>query len=273
MKKHKDGFPIVDTFKAMPGARAGKLILLHKTNKTDARNRPYWLCQCECGNVKEVRQSNLSDGARGRKGGTRSCGCKAIEYFKNRNNRGIIIEDFSGIEFNGIKILSKTSIKDSNRSWYYKCECPNCKQPFLLSIRHIKDGYHAQSCGCLDNKSLNELAISEILKTKNIIFETQYKFIDCKNIISLPFDFYIENKYVIEFDGKQHFSPIDFFGGEESYQKRRNNDLIKNNYCFNNNIPIIRIPYDADYTLDDLKLETTRFLLTKENMESYYNRT
>ena len=48
-------------------------------------------------------------------------------------------------------------------------------------------------------------------------------------------------------------------------------NLIKNKYCFDNNIPLIRIPYNAEYTIDDLKLETTRFLLTPENEEEYYN--
>lgn len=273
MKLDKDGFPIVETFKAESGARAGKLVLLYKTQKTDAQNRPYWLCQCECGQKKEVRQSNLSAGARGKKGGTRSCGCKAIGIFKTRNNKGIINEDLSNTELNGIKILSKTTFKDSNRSWYYKCQCPYCKEPFLLSIRHLKDGYKAESCGCTTGKSLNEIAISEILINNNINYKTQYKFIDCKNIMPLPFDFYIEDKYIIEFDGKQHFSPVDFFGGEQSFIERRRNDLIKNHYCFNNNIPIIRIPYNADYQLTDLQLETTRFLLTPESEQVYYART
>ena len=49
-------------------------------------------------------------------------------------------------------------------------------------------------------------------------------------------------------------------------------DLIKNKYCFDNKIPLIRIPYDVDYTLNDLKLETTRFLLTPENEKEYYER-
>jgi hypothetical protein len=47
-------------------------------------------------------------------------------------------------------------------------------------------------------------------------------------------------------------------------------DLLKNKYCFDNNIPIIRIPYDADYTINDLKLETTKFLLIPENEGEYY---
>lgn len=90
----------------------------------------------------------------------------------------------------------------------------------------------------------------------------------------LRFDFYIKNKYIIEYDGKQHFQAIDFFGGEEEFYQRREHDLIKNKYCFDNNIPLIRIPYDAEniYTVDDLILETTRFLLTPKNENEYYSK-
>ena len=75
---------------------------------------------------------------------------------------------------------------------------------------------------------------------------------------------------VIEFDGIQHFYSFEHFGGKEKFILRHKHDLIKNKYCFENNIPLIRIPYDADYTIDDLKLETTRFLLTPENEKDYY---
>ena len=47
---------------------------------------------------------------------------------------------------------------------------------------------------------------------------------------------------------------------------------MKNKYCFEHNIPLIRIPYNAEYTFEDLKLETTRFLLTPENEQEYYNK-
>lgn len=43
-------------------------------------------------------------------------------------------------------------------------------------------------------------------------------------------------------------------------------DNIKNNYCFKNNIPLIRIPYTKkNITINDLKLETTQFLIKKES--------
>ena len=119
--------------------------------------------------------------------------------------------------------------------------------------------------------SKNEERILELCKKFNIHGSMQYKTELCKDKSYLPFDFFIENKYIIEYDGEQHFHPNTFFDDtEDSFFIRRSHDLIKNKYCFDNNIPLIRIPYDADYTIDDLKLETTRFLLTPENEEKYY---
>lgn len=87
------------------------------------------------------------------------------------------------------------------------------------------------------------------------------------------FDFAIFNNEriisIIEYDGIQHFQNGHF---KTLLEITRKNDLLKNKYCFNNNIPLIRIPYDEEYTIDDLKLETTRFLLTPENEKEYYKK-
>ena len=57
-------------------------------------------------------------------------------------------------------------------------------------------------------------------------------------------DFFLPNyNLVIEFDGIQHFEPIDFFGGQKGFEKRKQKDREKNEYCKNNNIDILRIPY------------------------------
>lgn len=48
---------------------------------------------------------------------------------------------------------------------------------------------------------------------------------------------------VIEYDGRQHFQGYDYFGGEEAYKIRHRHDLIKNKYCEDNNINLLRIPY------------------------------
>lgn len=60
----------------------------------------------------------------------------------------------------------------------------------------------------------------------------------------LPFDFYIPEKNMcIEFNGIQHYEPSIFFGGEESYKKRKNNDKIKQKFCKKNKIILKIINY------------------------------
>ena len=89
---------------------------------------------------------------------------------------------------------------------------------------------------------------------------------DTCDIKPLPFDFYVNNEYIIEYDGEQHFR----FSGkgrndEEHFNKTKEHDEIKNQYCFDNNIPIIRIPYTHydNLYLEDLMPETSKFLIKK----------
>ena len=80
----------------------------------------------------------------------------------------------------------------------------------------------------------------------------------------MRFDFYVNNKYLIEYDGQQHFYDIKYFGGEEQFKKQQQYDKIKNEYCKSHNIPLIRIPYwhYDKITIDDLRPETSQFLIT-----------
>lgn len=72
----------------------------------------------------------------------------------------------------------------------------------------------------------------------------QYCFQNCKDEKVLPFDFYIPSLSIaIEFDGKQHYTPIQFFGGVQGFNMTKKHDELKNKYCYDNNINLIRIPY------------------------------
>ena len=63
----------------------------------------------------------------------------------------------------------------------------------------------------------------------------------------LPFDFYLpEQNTCIEFDGLQHFKPIDWFGGVETFLYIQKNDRLKDEYCLNNSIKLLRIKYNDD---------------------------
>ena len=99
----------------------------------------------------------------------------------------------------------------------------------------------------------NNILLMKLLEKNNIKFEIQKKFLDCKYIKHLKFDFYLsENNICIEFDGKQHFKPIEFFGGIKTYNKQLIRDQIKNDFCKKNNINLIRIKYTDYQNLENI---------------------
>lgn len=94
------------------------------------------------------------------------------------------------------------------------------------------------------NETKGEKSISDILNKYNIKFKTQYRFDDCRFKQILYFDFYLpQYNCCIEFDGQQHFEIIEWFGGFDGLVEGKIRDTIKNIYCKNNNIKLIRIPY------------------------------
>jgi hypothetical protein len=111
-----------------------------------------------------------------------------------------------------------------------------------------KPNSHVRKCGCPRcNESRGEVLVRKILDKLKISYEREKKFENCKNMTYLPFDFYLpEYNYCIEFDGIQHYKEMEFFGGKESFEKLKINDDIKDQYCIDNNIKLIRIRYDED---------------------------
>ena len=82
------------------------------------------------------------------------------------------------------------------------------------------------------------------------------KFYDCRDTRQLPFDFYLPDfNAVIEYNGKQHYEPIEYFGGENSFKIQQLHDEIKKDYCENNNIRFLSIPYYSN-----IKEELNNFL-------------
>ena len=69
------------------------------------------------------------------------------------------------------------------------------------------------------------------------------------------------NSYLIEYDGLQHFQPCENFVDEEQFQKGQKRDFYKNQWCKDNNIPLIRIPYTHydNLCIEDLLLETSKY--------------
>ena len=96
-------------------------------------------------------------------------------------------------------------------------------------------------------ESYGERVVSTFLEVNNIKYIRNHTYKDCINIKVLRFDFYlIEYNICIEFDGIQHHEPRELFGGIKEFEKTKKRDKIKDEYCKNNNIQLIRISEITD---------------------------
>jgi hypothetical protein len=105
---------------------------------------------------------------------------------------------------------------------------------------------HLRGHGCSScNDSKGEKIISWFLDKNNIIYEKQKMFDKCRDIRKLKFDFYIPDiNTCIEFDGKHHFEKIEF--GQKKLEDTIKKDKIKNIFCLENKIKLIRISYEQN---------------------------
>lgn len=120
-----------------------------------------------------------------------------------------------------------------------------CGLKYEVTPNSILSGSGCPSCN--KNKSKGEEMVSRVLKDMGVSYTEQYSIEDLKNKNNLRFDFAVffekRGKLLIEYDGVQHFKPIEYFGGEKNLEYQRVNDGIKNKYCEENKIELLRIPY------------------------------
>lgn len=184
-------------------------------------------CKCDCGNEIIVKAASIMDGA------TRSCGC-----IKTPNLVGSI--------FGRLTVIERCLDYRDKPMW--KCQC-GCGQYVMVSTYGLtKRG--TKSCGCIRNEkvSTGENLLISMLNEYNIAYKYDYGFADCKGVKGkkLRFDFYLfDYNTIIEYDGAQHFRPIEYFGGKEAFDTLTKNDAIKNDYCKTHSIILVRIPYTS----------------------------
>lgn len=210
--------------KNISNQKFGRLTAIEPTDRRE-QGHVIWKCLCECGNIFYTSSTKLISG------NTKSCGC--IKY--NQNNP----IDYTGYKNGKLTVLKRMFQKDKFGRSLWECQC-ECGSKVIIPGSNLKTTY---SCGCINSKG--EEKISTILKQNNIIFEKEKTFSSCRfpetNKLA-RFDFYLPDfNVLIEFDGKQHY--IGWNGEQENLQTIQNRDLYKNNWCKQNNITLIRIPY------------------------------
>ena len=205
-----------------------------------ATRESYWKCRCSCGVEREVYAPSL------KKGVSLSCG----HLSKNQIRKSII-----GNRYGNLVVLSQFK-KDDN--WYCECQC-DCGNKTIVKRQNLTSG-NTQSCGCIISKG--EARIKHLLQEKNIPFIAQWTPKDYPNQ-KCKFDFYVDNKYVIEFDGPQHDGQISGYYTKEKVQALIIRDKEKNQYCLSHDIPLYRIPYSYRDTITYEELTNEKFRVKK----------
>lgn len=232
------------------GRRFNRLVVEKATNERKS-GMIVWHCKCDCGNYVDVPTSYLTTGD------TSSCGC----YMRDKIREAHMI-DITGQKFGYLTAIEPTKEKRGvSKDIIWKCLC-DCGNTTHVSSRSLRTGLTV-SCGCV--KSKGERRIAELLRAADIPFEIQKSFESCRFPASnalAHFDFYVNNKYLIEYDGEQHFMENHGWS-KESLEARQFRDNYKNEWCKQNNIILIRIPYTHydKLTLTDLVPETSNFLI------------
>lgn len=204
----------------------------YKNNSTPLKIR------CSCGNMFKTSLANFEYQ------NTQKCNfCKGKvnwnydmvrDYVNNKTDCTLITDNYRNID---------TLME-------FQCPCGNQFATSFSSFRHSQK-QTCDTCSMIISKS--ERRLIHCLTKKGINFETEYRFQDCRNCLPLPFDVAILNsdgdvKLLIESDGRQHFEPVNFGGISDASAKKRFeetivNDRIKTQYCKDNDIPLLRIPY------------------------------
>lgn len=231
----------------LTGQTFGDLTVLCQQGTTNNR-QAIWLCKCKCGKERAALGYELKNGS---VSACFECTKQNIIYklptYKKIHNQ----------KFGKLTALNPTDKRDNGGHILWECQC-DCGNRVYVSSNSLLT-YNTLSCGC-SQVSIGEEKIKTILMENNINFSRQYSFSDCKSPKNslLFFDFAIfdnNNKLLnlIEYDGIQHYQPVDFFGGEDYFNYLQQCDNIKNQYCQNNNINLIRIKYDnQNFSLQDL---------------------
>lgn len=219
----------IEKYSYLIGQKINKWTVLEIKNDKRAC---YAICICECGTIKEVNIYNLINNK------SKDCGCGRREMLRRTRTKNLIGQRFGKLI--AIELLPESN-KFNRRLYRCKCDCGN----EIIVPSSCLTTHHTLSCGCL--LSYYNMFIDILLDKLNIQHVPEY--VVNINNRNFRYDFYLKDyNLMIEYDGEQHYMPVKFGGisDEEALkilEKTQTYDVLKNQYCKENNINLLRIPY------------------------------
>jgi hypothetical protein len=179
-------------------------------------------------------------------------GCQTCGQISRSNKRTKTIDYFieKALEVHGVFYdYSKVKYEKTNKKVDIVC-------PKHGLFKQTPNDHISNKNGCpICNESKGEREIAKWLDQNNIAYIRQHKFLDCKDIRPLPFDFYLPNyNTCIEYDGEQHFKEISVFNNKNNnLLKIKKRDKIKTDYCNKKENPnLIRVKFDEINKINEI---------------------
>ena len=245
--------------KNLTGQIFDQLLVLGRAPSQFASNKyytTYWcICSCKEHPIIQVRGGNLTSG------NTKSCGCKRRETMREIGKRSSHL-DLLGQIFEDLTVIEDTKTRTSWNAEIWKCRC-SCGNIKYVSTSELTTG-RVRSCGH-ELRSRGAKKIESILQENNIPFVKEKCFQSCKfpdTNASARFDYYINDSFLLEYDGEQHFQELDSLFFKDSLEKRKAHDAFKNQWCKDNNIPLKRIPYTELSNISLESIMSDRYLIS-----------
>lgn len=215
------------------------------------------VCVCECGTIKEVNVYNLINNK------TKDCGCGRKQMLTETRSNNLV-----GMRFG--KLIAEELLSESNKfnRRLYKCKC-DCGNEIIVPSSCLTTK-HTSSCGCIN--SYYNMYIGVLLTKMNVFHKPEHTVTINGN--KYRYDFYLPDyNTLIEYDGEQHYMPVNFGNwNDEELQKHfkitQEHDAIKNEYCEQHNINLLRIPYWEKQNIETIIYNHLQRLNERDSVEA-----
>lgn len=189
-------------------------------NYAGPKNKISFKCKID-GRIWESTLNNITNGQ----------GCPSCSGKEKLTNE--IID--KRLENRNIKRLDDYINSKTKINW--KCLKTNCDNEWMSTYSNIYNGKGCPICVKKNETRIYKYILSKYNKDQ---IKTQYKLII--NNKKFFVDFVIDNIF-IEYNGQQHYKPVEHWGGLKAFEKQQKRDQELRDYCKENNIRLIEIPY------------------------------
>lgn len=222
----------------------------------ETHHNTFALCKCRCGTIREVKLSYIINGR------SADCGCGRKEMLQETLTKSLV-----GQRFGKLTVLEMLPERNKYGRIMYRCKC-DCGNIVDVLGNSLVVG-STSSCGCL--LSYWNMHIQQFLEKNKIEYESEYSVRIGGSYYRYDFNLPQYNLF-IEYDGQQHFEPIRFRGMniedvDDNFKKIQKRDKIKNEYCRENNINLLRIPYWESKNIETIINNHLQRLSTKGFVE------